>query len=263
MKLFTAMAGDRVEAVVVSPLGLRGVSDEIYSLLQRTTLRDAPEGPKPPAVVEAYRRPAMKTYLNIDGSTFTGKLKYERILLLSNGAADLSAQHTEGYGASSEVAKVDADLLNGFYGRWKADGNTVRILRQEGQPEQVYERENGNLRFGDQVWTPMPRVDGLKLKGRYAYKSEPGGPLQYNYWLDFTEDGGFKTGGVLTWFAVSDLLRRPKPPETASGTYEIRDWTIWFKVDGKVVWSTDFMTLKDDPKDLSTILLETFGFPRE
>ena len=45
--------------------------------------------------------------------------------------------------------------------------------------------------------------------------------------------------------------------------YEVRDWTIFFKVDGKVIWSTDFMPLLDDVKDPGTILVETFAFTRE
>ena len=163
-----------------------------------------------------------------------------------------------------EIDKVDAGTQNGFYGSWKEDGKTVRILREADKREEVWERENDKLRFGDQVWAAMPKIDGLRLKGRYSYKSDPGNKdLQFNYWIEFAEDGAFKTGGLLSWLAVGDLTNRPKPPENAEGTYEIRDWTLWFKVNGAMVWSTDLTTLNEDPKDLATLLINTYSFKRE
>jgi len=265
IRLYTAASGkDEMEAVVLSPVGGGEMSTALLSILERTTLKNPPPPPRRPEVVEAYRRPNMKKYINADGTFFFGSLKYERIFLLSDGVVDFSSCHAEGLGASRELLKVDAGTLNGFYGAWKAEGKTVRIRREAGKPEQVWEKENGSLRFGDQVWAPMPRVDGLRLKGRYSYKSDPKDKfLQFNYWVEFTEEGAFRTGGLLSWLAVGDLTGRPKPPETASGTYELRDWTVWFKVDGAAVWSTDFMTLKDDPKDLETVLINTYSFKRE
>jgi hypothetical protein len=138
-----------------------------------------------------------------------------------------------------------------------------RIRRDAEKPEEVWEKVNGGLRFGGDQWTAMPRVDGLRLKGRYHHRSDPENKaLQYDYWVEFTEEGTFKTGGLLTWAAVSDLTGRPRPPETAAGTYEIRDWTIWFKVNGVPIWSADLMTLKDDPGDLETLLFDSYGIRR-
>ena len=56
---------------------------------------------------------------------------------------------------------------------------------------------------------------------------------------------------------------RPKPPDPAAGTYEFKNWTLWLKVDGKPIWSTDVMPLKDDVKDLDTLLIKSFPFVRE
>lgn len=265
IRLYTARSGaDEMAAVVLSPVGGGEMTAALLAILEKTTLKNPPPAPRRPEVVEAYRRPNMRKYLRPDGTFFFGSVKYERLVLLSNGVVDFSMCHAEGLGASPEVLKVDAGTLNGSWGSWKAEGKQVRIRREAGKPEEVWEKENGRLRFGDQVWAPMPKVDGLRLKGRYAYKSDPADPtLQFNYWVEFTEAGAFKTGGLLTWLAVADLTGRPKPPEAASGTYEIRDWTLWFKVDGRVVWSTDFMTLKDDPADLEAVLINTYGFKRE
>ena len=59
----------------------------------------------------------------------------------------------------------------------------VRIQREAGKAEQVYARENAGLKSGGEEWTPMPRVDGLKLKGRYSYKSAPGPGVPFNVWV--------------------------------------------------------------------------------
>ncbi len=265
MRLFTAASGtDQMEVIVLSPVGRGELTTALLPILERTTLKNPPPAAKRPEVVEAYRRPKMKKYVNADGTFFYGSLKYERMVLLSNGVVDFSMAYAEGMGASRDLHKIDASTLNGFYGSWKAEGKTVRIRREAGKAEEVWEKENGSLRFGDQVWAPMPKIDGLRLKGRYAYKSDGTiKDLQFNYWIEFAEDGTFKTGGLLSWLAVADLTGRPKPPETATGTYEIRDWTIWFKVNGAVVWSTDITTMKDDPKDLETLLIHTYSFKRE
>ena len=265
IRLYTAASGtDQMEVIVLSPVGGGELMTALLPILERTTLKTPPPAVKPPEIVEAYRRPSMKKFINADGTFFYGSLKYERVVLLSNGVADFNMCYAEGMGASRDLLKVDSGTQNGFYGSWKADGKTVRIRRWADKPEEVWEKENGSLKFGDQVWAPMPRVDGLRLKGRYSYKSEPGNKdLQFNFWVEVTEDGSFKTGGLLTWLAVSDFTGRAKPPETAAGTYEIRNWTIWFKVNGAVVWSTDITTLKDDPKDLETLLINTYSFKRE
>ncbi len=264
VRLYTALvAADRMETVVAIYPIFGSFSSAFVPIMERTTLKDPAPPARRPEVVEAYRRAAMKQYLNADGSSFYGKVKYERILLLSNGVADLRASYEEGFGACPGIAKLDADCLSGYYGAWKAEGKQVQLTREAGKEAEVYEREDGSLRRGDQVWKPMPRVDGLRLSGRYSYKSAPGVPISFNYWVEFTEEGAFKTEGLLPWLALTDTTGRPKPPEKASGTYELRDWTIWFKVDGRAVWSTDFMTVGEDPKDLSIILLQTYGFKRE
>jgi hypothetical protein len=264
VRVYTAVAGDQMEVIAVSPLGGAEFSREFTAILEKVTLKNAPaEKPKRPDVVEAFRRPLVKKYFTPDGTFFYGKLSYDRILLLSNGVADFKSSYAEGYDAFPQLWKIDAESETGVYGGWKEDGKTVKIRRDSKGAGEVYERENGNLRFGDQVWTPIPKVDGLKLKGRYAYKSKPGIGVPFNHWIEFTEEGGFKAGDLLTWLAEGDLTGRPKPPETAEGTYELRNWTIWFKIDDKPVWSADFQTLKDDPKDPDGVLIGTHPFTKE
>lgn len=264
VRIYTAVAGDQMEVLAVSPLGGEEFTRELASILDKVTLKNAPaEKPKRPDVAEAYRRPMVKKYFNLDGTVFTGKLSFDRILLLSNGVADFKSSYAEGFDAFPQLWKIDAESETGVYGGWKEDGKTVRIRRDSKGSGEIYERENGNLRFGDQVWTPIPKVDGLKLKGRYAYKSKPGVGVPFNYWIEFTEEGAFKTGDLLSRLAEGDLTGRPKPPEHAEGTYELRNWTIWFKVDGKPVWSAEFQTLKDDPKDLDGLLIGPHSFIKE
>ena len=72
-----------------------------------------------------------------------------------------------------------------------------------------------------------------------------------------------KVFGLLTSIAATDRLGRVKPPENCSGAYEIRGWTIFFKVDCKLARSTDFMTTGEDRKGLKIILPDTSGYSRE
>jgi hypothetical protein len=48
-----------------------------------------------------------------------------------------------------------------------------------------------------------------------------------------------------------------------TGTYEIRDSTIWFIVNGVAVWSTEIMPLEDDVRNPATIWLDTYAFRRQ
>ena len=217
--------------------------------------------PGRPRVVEAYRLPAQRTQTGLYGGTFVERVHYERIVLLSNGVADFVRYHAFGLGADPELLSATPQTLNGYYGTWRAQGNTVVVRRQLALPEEVMTRENGNLRRGPQLWTPAPRVDGLRLSGVYAYRSDQiNAPMRFNYSVEFSPDGRFRTGGLLSFLAVTDMTGRPKPPEHIAGTYEIRDWTLWFLVNGRVIWSTEFMPLTDDVRDLATVLIECTRF---
>jgi len=112
-------------------------------------------------------------------------------------------------------------------------------------------------------WELMPRVDGLKLSGRYSRKALPApGVTPYYQWIDFKDDGTFKADGAITTIGFMDH-DWPKLPDKCSGTYELRDWTILFTLDDSRVWTTDFSTLRKDPKDLSGILMRTTTFMKE
>lgn len=264
MRLFTAVAGDQMEAIVCNPDASDELLRVLYEIFEKTTLKNLPpDGPKRPQVLEAWRRPARKQYLNANGIITYGRVMFERIFLLDNGVADLNACYDEGMAGYASLWKYDPGCLNGAYGKYRADDKTVRVKRGPEMAEQVYVRENGSLKFGDQDWRPMPRVDGLKLSGRWANKSSPGTGLQYNYWVEFAEDGTFKESGALNWLSSTDTTNRAKPPGQSAGTYEIRDWTVFWKVDGKVLWSADFMTTGEDLKDLKILLLGTNAFTRE
>src|SRR6185436_6309581 len=98
--------------------------------------------------------------------------------------------------------------------------------------------------------------DGLKLSGRWEVKT----PLTHD-WIEFTPEGRFKVEGVLKTVAFGDV-NPYRPPVQASGAYEIRDWTIFFKFDDGTSWSTDFSTLGRDLKPDSSILVRTNVYPK-
>jgi hypothetical protein len=144
----------------------------------------------------------------------------------------------------------------------------VHVVRQASKPAEIYVRENGNLRRGDEVWQPMPLVDGLKLDGRWNLPVPAGQPPRR---IEFTAAGRFKDEGVLedvghfpvyAW-SGSRIVFRERPPARGSGTYEIRDFTLLVKYEDGRVWSTDFSTWGTDPKDPSKIQLRGGTLHRE
>jgi len=104
--LFTAAAVGRMESLAINPTGGDELIGALLPILAKTTLKNGSgEGPRRPEIVEAYRRPNMKKFINADGSFFYGSLSYERLCLLSNGVVDFTSVHAEGFDGSSEVLR--------------------------------------------------------------------------------------------------------------------------------------------------------------
>lgn len=259
-ELYTVAHDGVLEAVVGVDRIDRNVTDPV---LAATTLRTPPKASDRPRIVEAYRRLEQKTYVNREGGAPTaGSLMYERIWLRSDGVADFSTFYLEGYAASPLVTKVDASLLNGDFGAWKSVGERIHLVRREGSPPEIYERDGDGLQGGGRKWEAMPRVDAMKLSGRWASRSPADQKVSPWYdWIEFNPDGRFSTEGLLRSVAVGDGRR--KPPDKGSGTYELRDWTLFLAFDDGQTWSTDFSILGRDPKNFPSILLRTTAFPRE
>jgi len=85
---------------------------------------------------------------------------------------------------------------------------------------------------------------------------------QFYVWIDFKPDGTFVSDGLLTWVGGDDY-DWPKLPAKTSGTYEIRDWTIFFTLEDGRTWTSDFSTIRKDPKDLSGIMFRLKAFQKE
>ncbi len=268
IRLFSAAANGSMSAIALSPARELGGDDIIrvlFPAFEQTRLKGYPDGLPRPEIKEAFRTPSQRKFLNNDGTTTVGRVGYDKMLLLANGTVDLRGTTAEGYDGNAAAIKMDYGALTGFFGKWTAEGTTVKVQRQADRAEEVYERDGGTLKFGSQTWTPIPRMDGLRLKGRYARKSAPGTGLQLQYydWIEFAEDGTYKSAGLLNFLSTGDLTGRAKPPDPAAGTYEFKNWTLWLKVGGNPIWSADIMPLKDDVKDIDTLLINTFAFVRE
>jgi len=265
IRLFSAAANGSMSAIALTPARELGGDDIIrvlFPVFEQTRLKGYPDGLPHPEVKEAFRTPSQKKFLNNDGTMTVGRVGYDKMLLLANGTVDLRATTEEGYDGNTAAIKMDYGALTGYFGKWTADGTAVKVQRKADRAEEVYTRDGANLSFGSQIWTPIPRMDGLRLKGRYARKSAPGTGLTYNDWIEFAEDGTYKSAGLLGFLSNGDLSGRPKPPDPSAGAYEFRNWTLWLKVDGRPVWSADVMPLKDDVKDVDTLLINTFAFVR-
>lgn len=264
VRLYSARSEDGIECVLV-------VGQEDFGttgpMLHRTRVRKPPkDAAARTRIVEAWRRLKQQADANVvRGEWLVGAIPYERILLREDGVADFSAVYPEGYAASSVPPKVDPKLLQGSYGSWKAVGKTeVHIVRRADKPAEVYVRENGTLRMGDQVWQSMPSVDGVKFDGRWFFPGAPQRRIEFAGGR-FKDEGVLEDVGTFTVYAWagSRIVFRTQPPPRGEGTVEIRDFTILVKYDDGRVWSTDFSTAAVDPKDFSKILMRGGVLHRE
>lgn len=258
--LFTAAHDGTMEAI----LGIHAIDRNVVDpVLQSATFKEPPKNVQRPKIVEAYRRLNQRMLVNRDGGAPTaGSLIYDRIWLRSDGCADFSPWYAEGYAASPLPLKTDAALLNGNFGSWKEVDGKIHLLRSAGGPVEVAERTAVGLRAFGNDWQTMPRVDGLRLSGRWELRSPPEekvGP--WHVWIEFTAEGRFKTDGALKHVAFGDV-DRPRPPEKGAGTYDVRDWTMFFKFDDGASWTTDFSTLGKEVDPAGSILLRTNVFPK-
>ncbi|MBI3857356.1 MAG: hypothetical protein HY293_16840 [Planctomycetes bacterium] len=258
IQLYTAPHDGLMEAITTVNVA-KPDTYVFWPILQRTTFKDPPKEDRP-RIIEAYRKLVRKMYTNPGGAELAmGNLMYERMWLRSDGTADFTSWYKEGYAVSPDAPKVDGGLLTGQAGKWKAVGDRIEVRRSATDAPLVYERVNGGL--GE--WESMPRVDGLRLSGRWSKKSLPAaGVTPYYHWLEFKEDGSFTIDGAITFVAELDQ-DWPKLPNRFSGTYEILDWTLFLALEDGRTWSTDFSLIHKDPKDLSGILIRTMVFLKE
>lgn len=251
LALYTALSDGKVEVLVV-----RNQEDveTTGALLSRVRVKSPPK--EVAKIAEAWRR--VDASIRLDR---TSTIQYQRIWLRADGVADFSTTYPEGYAASPVPAKLDRGLLNGDVGAWTASGGEIRITRRAGVVE-VYAREGGTLRKGDEIWQPMPSVDGLRLEGRWGLSGAR---------IAFTAAGRFEDEGALRQAATPIPLKHagskelfwPTPPAKGAGTYEIRDFTLLLRYDDGGAFATDFSTLGSDLKDLSVLLLRTTAFRKE
>ncbi len=242
--LFTAVHDGVMEAI----LGVNNLNRNIVDpFLEAATFKEPPKSDARPRVVEAWRRLNQRLFINPNGGAMiAGNLQYDRLLLWSNGVADSSTFYPEGYAASTLPLKVDPDLMSGDFGRWKEVEGKIHVVRTAGGAAEVFDRASG-----PSGWESMLRVDGLKLSGRWGADD----------WIEFTPEGKFKVSGVLKTVAFGDVAK-VRPPEKAAGTYELRDWTMFFKFDDGTAWSTDFSILGREMKSDTAILFRTRAYPK-
>jgi hypothetical protein len=237
------------------------------TILHGVVVKNPPKAAERPKIVEAWRRKAQQSVAEYTGGRqLITAVPYDRLWLRSDGVADFTPMYLEGHAGSPLPPKIDAKMMQGFYGAWKAVGDDVQVTRAADKPAQVYRREKGKLLIGDQVWEPMASVDGLKLEGRWNL---PGAATPRR--IEFTAAGRFKDDGLLedvgfvpvpAW-AGGHVVRLPKPPARGEGRYEIRDFTILFTYDDGLAWSADFSIEGNDPKDLSKLLMRAGTLHRE
>lgn len=259
VRLYTARGASSVAVALLIGTD-RGVFDPavwgLERMLRGGKIKDAqPRLAKPQ---EAYHVPRGRLTYHADGST-DRQIKDERLVLRDDGVADFCHDQEEGWDAAPARWKVDRDLNEGWFGRWEAKGDKVLVQRQ-GKLEE-YTREGKNLRFGNEVLRPLPNLDGLRLQARFTRKSAPGAPIPFRWFLELHADGTCALEGIL-WSPVVDG-NPVKVPDKGRGTYEIRNWTIYLKLEDGFAQSQDFMIHGEDPKDPQGIWMRGYLYPRE
>jgi hypothetical protein len=258
VRLYTARAGKSLVAVLWTGQNYGTWSLNTWPLqrmLQGAVVKGATR--ESPKITEAWQRVGVRSEHYGDG-TSASSATLERIVLFEGGVADFSLKHDEGYDAFP-IWKVDVDASDNAFGRWKVVGDELHITR--GGTTQVHKRADGKLHGGGDAWTPMLRVDGLRLTGRFGRKSGERDPIRFHEWIEFSADGKFSMANILQEKIVDG--QRQKPPEQGSGTYEIRNWTLHLKLDSGYAQSQDFMIFEGDVKNPDSIRLRTVMYKRE
>jgi len=259
VRLYTAIAGKALVGILYTG-GNHGTWSlqtwPLERMLRAATVKGGAARPAP-KVSEAWQCVTLHTTHHAGGQT-ASKVRNDRLVLFENGAADTSLMHVEGYDAFP-TWKIDADLMDGAFGAWKSTDKELDITLA-GRTDR-YTRDGDTLRRGDQVWKPMPRVDGLRLAGRYSRRSDPGAVFAFYTWIEFTADGRFTMEGMLDARIVEGNPQQV--PAGGKGSYEIRNWTLTLKLDGGFTQSQDLLIMEGDVKKPDSLWLLTCQYARE
>jgi hypothetical protein len=113
-----------------------------------------------------------------------------------------------------------------YCGRYRVNGNQVAITWADNTTENAT-REGTSLKIRGDSYFPVPRSDGLKLKGTYRQEGTAAAP----YFIRFSSDGSFSDNGVLNL-----LNYRNDTQKGGRGTYRIGNNTITLSyADGRKV----------------------------
>jgi hypothetical protein len=98
-------------------------SRTIGTILNGVIVKNPPKAASRPKIVEAYRRLAQQTVAETHaGQQLLTAVPYDRLWLRADGVADLTPLYLEGHAASPLPPKIDAKMVQGFYGAWTASG---------------------------------------------------------------------------------------------------------------------------------------------
>jgi hypothetical protein len=127
-------------------------------------------------------------------------------------------------------------------GTYKVQGNVIRITwAQPGFPERILKRTaDGDLWEEKTNWTPLPKVNNLRLSGKYAVLWNEYSARNY---IRFTQDGKFEESGMLQQIGW-DRTEIPR----GSGTYSIYDNTLELRYSDGRIEKINFYVFEEELK---------------
>ena len=221
-----------------------------------------PTGDHAVPITGAYLATSAQTAFHV-GAGVESRVETTILLLFANGVAARSAAMKSGdlddtywsEGFATMDPTDPSQLGMRRIGRWTEASGKVTITWQTG-PAMTLTRDGDDLKEAYTTWAPYPRIDGLKLEGRYQHVVEFGPPWSVTLHRDgtFTSDGLNETMGGTTI--------NPGFPAQGSGTYEIMKWSLVLRFSTGFVQSISLMLGKGDPANPDVIVLNGTDYQR-
>src|SRR5688572_6521764 len=216
----------------------------------------SPHGSSSTGEIEAaYWSMEMKYSVSPFGGSGRNKVE-DRLYLFKNGVA-VRGFHREGVDAL-DMAQIKADTKDDHYGRWTKTEKTL-TLKWGGGSSQKHTASGSSYTDGSMTWRPLKKVDGIRLNGRFA----GGDPAwEGTSQVMFLPDGNFAFRNVRK--AISSMDLTAKLPEHGSGTYDVRNWTLYLNFSNGQKGHFSFeLPMSEDSKSPTFVTLATNTYTRE
>lgn len=182
------------------------------------------QSPATPTVESEVPITEIHTRIEMRGVSFGSNMTTDHIIFFANGVVAregvINGRPRECYA----LYQPGGSQLPRNYGRWQEQAGTVSITWQEG-PAWTLKREEGRrLSLDGRKLLAYRPVDGARIEGQFVY-GDVGGVISA---IALSSDGRFVATTLREGMGcpATQPGRPAGVPESGSGTYEIRKWTL-------------------------------------